>query len=641
MPNIQYTISGTCAGYKSFLRHSKNIEKEKINIIDNRGYDKASTKGKSCYSISIQEDYYIFSKIQIIRDGLRSQSIGFVKLNLIIPINIKVDTNIIQVLDEGLRLYIDEFTDDNQVLIDEGKNHNYDNEIEKIVSEIPIKDKQNYRWKTGILKPGFVYVRMEDLYIYFVYEHIFQNEYKKNHEIYFIDENDKGEDCILNALKNDSNSNLTDLIKISNFANPKYSIRLSSIEKGINYTGPTTGEQVNSDENIEIVFYKENYETEKGKSNLRGSLKDLMKEHPQILKKSETEPHTIEIIQPKFKPIEKEIKLRIDNQSDEINDLEEIGLIANISGKKERLIINGNKVKLKGNDFGKDINLEINNSDYKLITKSIKQNKFVKNQYEPIKIELIKKGKGQSSKIKIITMSIGIIILGYSLYYIFPSFENNEVIIQTDMTTKKKPNQISENSISNYLNGSELLMDTLKKYKDFTKSDSLKEKINKTISFRKAIDGNDRNKIQYAFDSIKGLNTFQNKILKDILDKFPSSRFKEYEAIDNRKFIYLSNFQDTLQKYALIEEVKIPVENKKEQTKKSKASNTQPKYSEEEFLNIIKNKGNCIQEKLTLKMKKTYDQFEDLDNEKKSTIRQSGIDSLYELNEIIKQQKLN
>ena len=40
-------------------------------------------------------------------------------------------------------------------------------------------------------------------------------------------------------------------------------------------------------------------------------------------------------------------------------------------------------------------------------------------------------------------------------------------------------------------------------------------------------------------------------------------------------------------------------------------------------------------------MKKTYDQFEDLDNEKKSTIRQSGIDSLYELNEIIKQQKLN
>jgi len=565
MSNIQYTISGTCSGYESFLRHSKNIEKEKINLIDNRGYDKSSTKSKTCYSISIQEEYYIFSKIQIIRDGLRSQSIGFVKFNLIIPIGFKLSTNIISVLDDGLGYYTDEFVDKNFVLIDENKKSDFEDKIEKLLSEINLKQTSRYNWKNGSLNPAFIYFNNNDLPLYLAYEHIFQNEYEKYHEVYFINENDTGEDSILKALKHEVNANLTDVVNIKN---PSYTITTNQINNEITCDRSPSSEKVKLGDNVDLNFSRKHHKP----IRINGTWKNLLDGHSTIIKKSTITPYTIEIILPDLETITKEI-------------LNDIPITINLEGEKEKSYT----------------------------------------QFHIIGIVLF----------------IGLFLFGVRQFWPFGEAIEDPTSSTDSGYPKETTPKNTDTEIREYLKGDELIHDTLQGYS--TSTSTLKDSLDELIKFRDAIDGDNRNEIENAY-KIKGLSKTQNSILELILEKYSSEKFDQYKEIKNRNLILLKNFEDTLKTHidnlqvSTIEKGsdiinKVDEKNNNVLNGKSSKGNESKgvKYSEIEFLGIIKENSTPTDGKMTKKMQSLFKNYNKLESQKKNNISGQDFNDLKSL----------
>ena len=513
MSKIQYIINGTFGGYKSYLHYSEKIEIEKFNFIDLRNDEIG--KGKSCYSLSFQNECYIISKIQIILDGKGDSRYGFIKFNLIIPIEIKLISDIINLLDECLLFYTNEAMNNNFVLIDKVQNTSFKSKIEQKINEIEIENKNGYKWSSGMLKPAYIFINKDQIHSFLEYEKIFQIEYRKYHEIYFIEENDKGEEGILNALKHEPEADLTDKVYLEKLSNPTYTIKHIESDPKITCSGINNGQEVKLNDFIELVFNKKNFEAQ-DKGSYSGKLSDLLNKNPSIFKKSIDSHNTIEIHEPIFKPLQHEVTLSILDENGKrisFQDLD-VKFIQERNSIKNKHAIKNGAFTLVGEliDLPYKIEIESNKDEFR---------KFIKEFTNELKPEIIlekKNDKKSDKQDKLINIIICVLIsatLFGASYFIYTKFikeEPAEIVENPELLIT--PNNIE---INKYLIGDSLILSKLNKYNNQNLPDSLKEKLQKCIEFRSAINGSNRNKIQFVYDSIKNLNDVQNNILKFIL----------------------------------------------------------------------------------------------------------------------------
>lgn len=650
MSTIQYTITGSCDGYHDFLRHSKNIEKEKTNFIDNRGGDNSSSNGKTCYSLSIQKENYIFSKIQIIRDGLRSQSIGFVRFNLIIPTGFSIsDTHYLKgVLDNGLVLYTKQFVDENFVLIDENKKNEFDQQIEELIATIKLEKDQNYNWEVGKLNPAYIYYNKLELSLYFVYQSLFQNKYKKYHEVYFIDENDQGEDIILKALKHEAEANLTGAVTITKLQNPKYALKINNTDEEVRPKIVPLSAEVKLEDSVDIEFSKANYVTTNSKEKtkiIKGTWSDLLREHKNIVKKSNTDTYTIEITPPKFIAEIKEVELKFKEKGG--NQIQANELTIKVESKDKtnsQVRFQNGKIEFSGNQINKPITIEIKSKTYKTKIGNISY------RSTPITITLEKKKTYSLFPIVGIGLFIGLLLV--STYWFWPfGQEPIEPIPGTQGTGEEiveLPANNTDQEIRDYLNDTELLLHKLEKFKFNTSNADLIKKLDKFITFREAIDGNDQEAIKDAHINIIGLSVYQNEILK-IIKNYSTVKFEKFTEIKDRNLIPLKNFKETLNKHLS----NVPVISEEEEIdnnhdnieETSDESNIEPsssddeetlKYTEEDFISIILDRAIPDNEKMSQEMKTIFEDYNSLTSRNKAVVVQTEINDLDRLRTEIK-----
>lgn len=462
MQKLGYIISGTCGGFnEDFIRYSNGVEKDKISLADIRNNDDKNTKGKQCYAVSLQSAYNVISKIEIIKDGFRSKSTGFVSFNLIIPSGFYIDEeSIISILDEGLGIYTDEFVKDN-VLEDERLASNFDKEIEQLLSKVNLIPRENYKWEIGKKNAAYLFVPSDKISEYFKYENIFQEDYKDFREIYFIDPSEKGNpSTILNALKHDPNGDLTGLI--GDLDNPDYSIVLE-IEEGTTFNDNDITEEVKIklNDNTSFKFIKNYYKTEK--PNYSGKWKELLEKYPNVVFKSQELPNTIVIKSPEFEPEVKEIKLIFKCNGKEVapqvldyNIFSDDKQNTRIHDKK----IHDKKIKLKGEDFAKNWEIKIaSNKTYKSHQKTIYrqghqlQQKISINLEEkelPVSKKLAQFVQRNSDAFLKMTMVLVLLLflssLGYLGYRFWPFGEEEVIAVKTPEKSEENTEEIVEES---------------------------------------------------------------------------------------------------------------------------------------------------------------------------------------------------
>ena len=632
MNYIKYLYSGTCDGY-SEIRSSKYLDKKVIKLIDNRGV-KPQAKGKTCYSISIQNGYYVFGKIQIIRDGKRSQSIGFVKFNLIIPVGIKLNTNIISLLDEGLGYYTDDFVDGNFILNDDNKqNSNFEEKIEELIANVQIQNVAKYNWSVGQSKPAYIFVNKSNLISYFEYDKIFQPDYSKYHEIYFIEDSDHGEDSILQALKHEENAELTNIVSLEKLSNPLYNIKFIKKDEKIKCRGLGNGQEVRINDRINLNFSKANYETDH-RGEFNGYLNELLNKYPTIFRKSTSQPLTIEIYEPHFKPEVKEIELVFRTREDKIIDLKNLTVRVSqeIDKIKHDLPFTKGKFKLVGDQIKLSYTINVVSENFKTFNKSYIEG-FSK---QKIVLDLKKERKEFPLK----TVAFFVLITGVlSLIYIIDPldlFIKEE--IKTPMPEKVK---IDTSTIINYLEGDSLLLARLMKYENMKINDNIvNSKIKNSIRFRTALDGQYRDSIQYAYDSLKGLSKPQNLILKLILDTYKSNNFHDYLSIPNRSEFTvkqivekIEEYKETFQNQNISEKQEVPkkelvnVHKNDKETIVTVDKDPEPKpnpksnnlYTPADFYSNLK-AGSLEDTKMTPEMKKIRSLWDQTSKSKRNTI---------------------
>ena len=184
-----------------------------------------------------------------------------------------------------------------------------------------------------------------------------------------------------------------------------------------------------------------------------------------------------------------------------------------------------------------------------------------------------------------------------------------------------------------------MLVSELERFKiDTIIQDTLKTKLQKSIEFRSAIDGDNRNKIQYVYDSIKKLNDVQNNILKLILDTYPSKDFHNYVEITNRQKLTISVLKDKIISYknSIIQDkteleaitkpevkkqpLKSPestINTIKEEKKETKTSKS---YTDDEFFNALIKKHSVDVNRLNNEHKSLNDKYNALSPREKSSM---------------------
>ena len=631
MQKLGYIISGTCGGFQNdFIRCSSWIQRDKITLVDIRNNDDKNTKGKQCYALSLQGEFNIISKIEIIKDGFRSKSTGFISFNLIIPSGLYIDEDsIFSILDEGLGFYTDEFVQDN-VLEDEKNSSEFDTKIEHLLSSINPTTKATYKWKKGTQDAAYIYIPKDKISEYFKYENIFQEDYKDYREIYFIDPSEKDNpSSILNALKHEPNADITTKI---NLDNPDYTIALE-IEEGITFHGIQEGTKIKLNDKAGFGFSKKHYKT--NKPNYSGSWKELLDKYSEVVYLSKEYPNTIVIKSPKFQPEIKKITIKFNNDDNGKligNNEVSYSIISNEKSKR----IDDNLITFIGDEISLIWEIKVNkNEKYKASSTYQIRPEFEKSI--SIRVEPVSPPFDWRPILNGLVIFLLVGGIGFLGYWGFSSMFNTKAgNKETKKTTVTKESNSEIEKIEFYLSGNELIADTLKSFvnKLGTSDSLLLYKTKNYLKFRNAIDGNDRNKIQFTYDSLR-LDRDHNGLLIKILD---SIDFKDYKAIENRKSMFLS---DLIVKVDSIIEIKrspkvsnnsnknvsnVNSAGNQNDSKVIKEDKPKPtaKYTDKEFIQAFSKNNVNDTTKLTDHQQEVHRDYKQLDDQQKKDLEHLG-----------------
>lgn len=228
---MKVIIHGTYDGYTSLNSSVK------FNDV-RRDTSKTASTGEKAYSIQYYESNVVFSKYLIIRDVLGDKRTGNIAFSLVIPQSKKLSgENVIEILDRVCEEFsnkhissdnLDSFREDWQF-------------VEKITNDY--KDlidinREEQIFNSGSLESAYLYFNIKNsLKEYF--ELPYQDEYTVFKQVFLIDSKYIGKDeNPVNALRHDSNSNLTDRIDLN-----KYTLKCNS---KANYGDPDVKVSVNS-----------------------------------------------------------------------------------------------------------------------------------------------------------------------------------------------------------------------------------------------------------------------------------------------------------------------------------------------------------------------------------------------------------
>jgi len=226
--------------------------------------------GKFIYTIAFANDGCIFTKHLIVQDVQR-QGLGNIGFSVFIPNVRKLSGyDVIKLLDELLNTYCKNYCPDYYL-----KNKPEDWAIFEAITnqykDLSNDDTENYQ--QGIADPAFVYYdSTSTLQKYF--DSPYQEEYSAYKQVFFVEKNLEGKsENPLNAIRHDSNANLTGKIDLEN---PKYKLIYNQqtragvkIEVKVNGSFRYSKSKIKRKEDLEIIWSKQFYETkvEKGKWN--------------------------------------------------------------------------------------------------------------------------------------------------------------------------------------------------------------------------------------------------------------------------------------------------------------------------------------------------------------------------------------
>ncbi len=213
---MKVVIHGTNGGYKALNSLGTFNDVRPDN-------NKSACIGQKAYSIQYFESNVVFSKYLFIRDVLGDKRTGNIAFSLVIPQSKKLSgENVIEILDRVSEEFsnkhissdnLDSFREDWQF-------------VEKITNEY--KDlidinREEQIFNSGSLESAYLYFNIKNsLKEYF--ELPYQDEYKVFKQVFLIDSKYIGKDeNPVNALRHDSNSNLTDRIDLN-----KYTLKCNS-----------------------------------------------------------------------------------------------------------------------------------------------------------------------------------------------------------------------------------------------------------------------------------------------------------------------------------------------------------------------------------------------------------------------------
>jgi len=269
---MEILIQGSKEGYKILhktLNFPSNFaEDSRIEDVENN----RSTVGKITYSISMSNNGTIFSTSKGIWD-LKRKAIGTINFSVFIPSNKKLKSEELKsLLDELSNKYWYNYIEDGNLSIDREDWSQFiaiAKEFEDKLITIAHEDIESYQ--QGSRNAAYIYYANNEELLKF-FEYPFQDEYRSFKHVYLVDQQFEGKsENPLNALRHDSNANLTGKISLEN---PKFKLLFNQNAKGgINIEIRVNGslrynkDKVKRNDTLEITWSKKFSEPliEKGK----------------------------------------------------------------------------------------------------------------------------------------------------------------------------------------------------------------------------------------------------------------------------------------------------------------------------------------------------------------------------------------
>jgi hypothetical protein len=259
---IEASISAIKGGFRDLFQTSPEVPRGIASIIRPDSGSPFSV-GQEAYVISFQNTGLVCTKCKIIRDVLGGSRVGNIAISILIPVDKKLSGEDIKtLLDKLLNEY-------NQKYIDKDNNLGSVYEDWTFVNTIitPYKDHlkpNDDTMQSGTDEAAFIYYSTDgELQLYF--DDLYQDEYSPYKQVFFVksDLQAKPENP-LNALRHNSNANLTGKIDLDN---PKYKLLFNEETKGgIKIEVKIKGSQrynrnkIRKKDTIEIFYSKRYYQ---------------------------------------------------------------------------------------------------------------------------------------------------------------------------------------------------------------------------------------------------------------------------------------------------------------------------------------------------------------------------------------------
>lgn len=361
---MKVVIHGTNGGYKSLNSLGTFNDVRPDN-------NKKACIGQESYSIQYFESNVVFSKYLFVRDVLGDKRTGNIAFSLVIPQSKKLSGEyIIEILDK----VSDEFEKRH---IDSDNLDSFREDwkfIEEIIRDYDIlveSNRDEVILNSGSKESGFIYFNgPNSLKEYFQLP--YQEEYTELKQVFLIDNKYEGKDeNPLNALRHDSNSNLTDRIDLN-----KYTLKYNTTANNGNSTVKVTVNSINKkklslDETLEIEISEDYKVTEQITSPIQ---------HSQYIKiDNKAKIVSVEITKFDLNDNSYDFEFKIQNENGE--DLNENFEINYFSSRLPNLTTNDNNKWIKSEDYKltiKEKELAHNNYFVYIKTKSGSASSFIR-----------------------------------------------------------------------------------------------------------------------------------------------------------------------------------------------------------------------------------------------------------------------
>lgn len=302
--------------------------------------------GKKIYSIAFSSGGCIFTKHIIVQDVQR-ESLGNVGFSIYVPNEKKLlGIEVKSLVDELIETYRQNYCADyylNNKQVDWILFQSLADDYDKKLTPVSAEDVDNFESENN--EEAYVYYDNDsELCRYF--DDPFQEMYIPYKQIFFVDRNlEKMADNPLNALKYDTNANLTGKIDLEN---PKYKLLFNSqANGGVSITIKANGSirsnknKIRRKDDLEITWKKHYYNTEIQQGKCFEISSEFIKVDPIE--------HTVTVKEIELKEEEKNINLEIKDRKGVIVYNAEIYVKSNYQEEKR---IYGNSIILKGNELG-------------------------------------------------------------------------------------------------------------------------------------------------------------------------------------------------------------------------------------------------------------------------------------------------